>query len=120
MACAKADGSLAKMKIDWLDPCVCVVMASRGYPGKYDKGIEISGLDEAGLLAETYVFHAGTKKSGNKFLTNGGRVLGVTALGDTISEAVDQAYSAVECIKWKDVHYRKDIGMKALGHHHKP
>jgi phosphoribosylamine--glycine ligase len=81
--------------------------------------LTISGLDKAKEIPDTVVFHAGTKRSGEKFLTDGGRVLGVTSLGDTISEAIDRAYSAVECISWKGVHYRKDIGLKALEHRHR-
>ena len=118
---AVADGDLSGVDLEW-DPraAVCVVMAAKGYPKNYKKGLTISGLDKAAEIPDTVVFHAGTKKSGNKVLTSGGRVLGVTSLGDSISGAIDQAYSAVECINWKVVHYRKDIGMKALGHHHKP
>ncbi|MCS7199656.1 MAG: phosphoribosylamine--glycine ligase [Caldimicrobium sp.] len=93
---------------------VCVVMASKGYPEKYVKGLEISGLDEAESLEDIIVFHAGTKKEGNKFYTNGGRVLGVTALGDTIPKAKEKAYKAVSLIHFEGAHYRKDIGDKAL------
>jgi phosphoribosylamine--glycine ligase len=89
-------------------------MAAKGYPKNFKKGQEISGLEEAAQVPETVVFHAGTKRSGKRVLTNGGRVLGVTSAGDTIAEAIERAYSAVEKIHWKGVHYRKDIGMKAL------
>jgi len=117
---AVANGDLSGIDLEW-DPrtAVCVVMASRGYPKSYKKGLAISGLDKAAEVPDTVVFHAGTRRSGNKILTDGGRVLGVTSLGDTISGAIDRAYSAVECIRWKDAHYRKDIGMKALGRHHR-
>jgi phosphoribosylamine--glycine ligase len=118
---AVAEGDLSGMTLEW-DPraAVCVVMTAKGYPKSYKKGMLISGLDKAGDVPDTVVFHAGTRKSGNKVLTDGGRVLGVTSLGESIAEAINRAYRAVECIEWKDLHYRKDIGMKALGHHHKP
>jgi phosphoribosylamine--glycine ligase len=117
---AVAEGDLSGVKLEWDSRAtVCVVMAAKGYPKNYKKGLTISGLDKAAEIPDTVVFHAGTRTSGNKVITDGGRVLGVTSLGETISAAIDRAYSAVECITWKDVHYRKDIGMKALGHHHK-
>jgi len=94
-------------------------MAAKGYPKSYKKGMEISGLEKAGEIQDTVVFHAGSENSGGKLLTDGGRVLGVTSAGDTIAEAIDLAYSAVEQIHWEGVHYRKDIGMKALEHRHK-
>ncbi|RKY33281.1 MAG: phosphoribosylamine--glycine ligase [Candidatus Omnitrophota bacterium] len=101
--------------------CVCVVCSSRGYPGKYEKGKEISGLKEVAKIKDTAVFHAGTKKvtksQGHKvtsFVTNGGRVLGVAGLGKTIKEAIDKAYQAVGMINFEGMHYRKDIGAKAL------
>ena len=94
---------------------VCVVMASGGYPGSYKKGIPISGLDSVRRMKDVFVFHAGTaadEKSG--IVASGGRVLGVTALGDTVKAAINRAYKAAAKISWKDVHFRKDIGMKAL------
>jgi len=94
--------------------CVCVVMASKGYPGSYEKGHIITGLEKVRDIKDVIVFHAGTKKEGDKFLTNGGRVLGVTALGETIPEAIERAYKAVELIHFEGAHYRKDIGKKAL------
>ncbi len=114
---AIADGDLSGIELEW-DPraAVCVVMAARGYPKSYKKGLEISGLEKAAEIPDTVVFHAGTKSSGGKIVTNGGRVLGVTSAGDTIAEAIDRAYSTVELIQWEGVHYRKDIGMKALEH----
>ncbi len=93
---------------------VCVVMASGGYPGKYEKGKVIYGLDEASKIPGVKIFHAGTAKQNGQYVTNGGRVLGVTALGSDIPEAIDLAYEAVEKIHWEGVHYRKDIGAKAL------
>ena len=117
---AVAEGNLSNVELEW-DPraTVCVVMAAKGYPRSYKKGLTISGLDKAGEIPDTVVFHAGTKKSGEKIVTDGGRVLGVTSLGETISQAVDRAYGAVECISWKGAHYRKDIGRKALEHRHR-
>ena len=87
-------------------------MASGGYPGKYDKGIPIEGLDENGQIEGATVYHAGTLCQNGQFLTNGGRVLGITALGNNLEEALDKAYSAVEKINWKDVHFRRDIGRR--------
>lgn len=94
-------------------PAVCVVMAAGGYPGAYEKGKKIKGLDEA-AGDDVVVFHAGTALKKEKIVTNGGRVLGVTALGDSLQAAIDRAYAAVEKISWKNCFYRKDIGMKAL------
>ncbi len=93
---------------------VCVVMAAGGYPGKYKKGIPISGLDKAKRLKDVVVFHAGTGSKGKQIVANGGRVLGVTALGATVADAINKAYKAVAKISWKGVQYRKDIGQKAL------
>ncbi len=109
------DGNLNEKEIKWGEKaCCCVVMASGGYPGKYEKGREITGLEEANSLPETVVFHAGTKEKEGKILSNGGRVLGVTALGNSIREAIDNAYKAVEKISFKGAFNRKDIGQKAL------
>jgi phosphoribosylamine---glycine ligase len=97
--------------IEWSDDsCACVVMASGGYPGKYSKGIEIFGLDNDGQIEGATVYHAGTICKGNQFYTNGGRVLGVTALGGTLDEALSKAYNAVEQIQFDGAHYRHDIG----------
>lgn len=93
---------------------VCVVMASGGYPGKYEKGMPISGLEEAGKLDDVVVFHAGTSEKDQQILVNGGRVLGVTALGDTVEKAIEKAYEGVSKITWENVFYRRDIGRKAL------
>jgi phosphoribosylamine---glycine ligase len=101
--------------LSWLpSACVCVVMASGGYPGNYEKGKEILGLGEASKIKDTMVFHAGTSKSAGKYFTSGGRVLGVTGLGSTIKEAIDKTYSAVEKISFAGAQYRKDIGSRAL------
>ncbi|MBI1247183.1 phosphoribosylamine--glycine ligase [bacterium] len=97
-------------------PAVCVVMASEGYPGSYEKGKVIRGLDEASKLEDVKVFHAGTKVEGTEIVNNGGRVLGVTAIGDTISAAKLKAYTAVKCIRWEGAWCRKDISDKALRH----
>ena len=96
--------------------CACVVMASGGYPEKYETGKEISGLDEKGQLADgkAFVYHAGTKLEDEKFLTAGGRVLGVTATADSLKQALDKAYTAVGEITFESAHYRKDIGQRAL------
>jgi phosphoribosylamine--glycine ligase len=87
-------------------------MAAKGYPGSYDKGKEITGLN-SGENQQTVIFHAGTKLDNGKVLTDGGRILGVTAMGSDINQAIKNAYSAVDNIKWDGIHYRKDIGNKA-------
>ncbi len=95
-------------------PAVCVVMASEGYPGSYEKGRPIRGLDEAAQLPDVKVFHAGTSLVNGQVVTTGGRVLAVTALGDSIATAKLQAYTAVKCIRWPGAWCRKDISDKAL------
>ncbi|MCD6322952.1 MAG: phosphoribosylamine--glycine ligase [Clostridiales bacterium] len=105
------DGCLSDINIEWKDEAAaCIVMASGGYPVTYSKGYEISGIDKANDMDDTFVYHAGTKKDGNKYLTNGGRVLGVTAIGENLDKALAKAYSAVDKIRFTDAHYRKDIG----------
>jgi len=100
--------------LDWDNrACVCVVCASGGYPGNYEKGKEIFGLDEAGKIKDVVVFHAGTKRQNNKIISDGGRVLGVTGLGNTIKEAIAKTYQAIEKINFEGMHYRRDIGKKA-------
>ena len=112
---AVANGSLEGVEIEWHDKAaVCVVLAAQGYPADYPKGDLITGLDQAGGIEDLVVFHAGTKSAGGEVVTNGGRVLGVTALGDTVQEAIDRAYSGVKLISWPGMHYRKDIGAKAI------
>ena len=107
------DGTLADTDVEWADgACACVIEASGGYPQNYEKGYEISGLDENGQYEGVTVYHAGTKKADGKYLTNGGRVLGITATGKDLSEALEKAYAAVEHITFKDMHYRTDIGRK--------
>ena len=105
------DGHLSDIDIQWKDEsAACIVMASGGYPITYSKGYEITGINKANDMDDTFVYHAGTRKAGQKYLTNGGRVLGVTAIGDDLDKALDKAYSAVDKIKFTDAHYRKDIG----------
>jgi len=113
---AVAEGKLSRLRpFAWNSrACVCVVCASGGYPGNYEKGKEIHGLGEAAKIKDIVVFHSGTKKQSDKVVTNGGRVLGVTGLGSTIKEAIDYTYKAVEKIKFEGMHYRKDIGARAL------
>ncbi|KJR96798.1 MAG: phosphoribosylamine--glycine ligase [Desulfobulbaceae bacterium BRH_c16a] len=112
---AAIDGRLDKveMKID-PRPTVCVVMASGGYPGKYENGKTIKGLTKAGDCPGVEVFHAGTIKKHGRIQTNGGRVLGVTAVGKTLEEAIARAYRAVDEIRWTNCYCRRDIGAKAL------
>lgn len=106
---------LESLDIKWSEKsCACVVIASGGYPEKYETGKEISGLDEKGQSPLAYVYHAGTKLEGGKYYTAGGRVLGVTATGDDLRSALDKAYKAVETITFDKAHYRKDIGQRAL------
>lgn len=113
---AVAEGDISRVAIEWHDQAaVCVVMATEGYPGDYRKGDVISGLDKAAEIEDLVVFHAGTALKEDRFVTNGGRVLGVTALGATVREAIDRAYRGVADISWPGVHYRRDIGRKALG-----
>ncbi|HKB41536.1 MAG TPA: phosphoribosylglycinamide synthetase C domain-containing protein, partial [Gemmataceae bacterium] len=101
--------------LEWDErPAVCVVMASKGYPGKYEKGYPIEGLAEAGRLPDVKVFHAGTSRDGDRVVTDGGRVLGVTALGDTLADAQRRVYEAVSLIKFAGAFYRNDIGSKAI------
>ncbi len=108
---AVIDEKLSQLNIEWTNEATaCVVMASGGYPLSYKKGLEISGLDENGQVAGATVYHAGTKYEDGKFYTSGGRVLGVTAAGRTLDEALEKAYAAVEKISFEGAHYRKDIG----------
>jgi phosphoribosylamine--glycine ligase len=116
---ATVDGRLDEIgQLEWDPrPAICVVMASEGYPGEYVKGRPIRGLEEAAALPDVKVFHAGTKlQADGQIVTDGGRVLGVTALGSTISAAKLQAYTAVRCIRWPGAWCRKDISDKALSY----
>ena len=106
--------TLSDLDVEWSDDaCACVIMASGGYPKSYPKGIEIMGLSN-GQLDGVTVYHAGTKLQDNKLVTSGGRVLGVTALGDTLENALKKSYDAVEKIHFEGAHYRRDIGKRAL------
>ena len=108
------NGTLAQQEINWSDDAaVCVIMASGGYPGSYEKGKEITGLDEA-EAAGTVVFHAGTAKKDGKIVTAGGRVLGITARGKDVRQAVDKAYEGVSKIHFDGAEFRKDIAHRAL------
>jgi len=112
---AAVTGRLDEIQIVWdRKPSVCVVMASAGYPGSYEKGRVIRGLDEAARLSDVHIFHAGTAWRDGHVVTNGGRVLGITALGTSIRAAIDRAYEAASHITWDGVYFRKDIGLKAL------
>jgi phosphoribosylamine--glycine ligase len=110
-----ANGDISEMEIEWHDrAAVCVVMAANGYPGAYRRGDVINGLEEAAKIEDLVVFHAGTKVEEGRIVCAGGRVLGVTALGSTVKEAIDRAYRGVFAISWEGVHFRRDIGGKAL------
>jgi len=112
---ASCDGKLRDYNLDWdKRACVCVVLSSGGYPGKYEKGLEIKGLKEANACKDTIVFHAGTKQETDKIVTSGGRVLGVTSLGNGIDEAIKNTYVAVEKVQFDHCFFRRDIGAKAL------
>ena len=108
---AVIDGTLDKLEIEWSDSaCACVVLASGGYPGSYEKGKKITGLDQNGQAENVTVYHAGTAIKDGEIVTSGGRVLGVTALGDTLDNALKTAYNAVKTISFDGVQYRNDIG----------
>ena len=112
---ACVEGTLHKLKTE-IDPrsTMCVVMAAGGYPGSYKKGAIIKGLDKAAALSDIVVFHAGTTFNNGEVITNGGRVLGVTALGEGIKDAMDKAYDACDKISWEGSFYRNDIGARAI------
>jgi len=112
---AVIDEKLDSLNIEWeKGAAACIILASGGYPKKYETGKEISGLDAKGQAENVLVYHAGTKLDGEKFLTSGGRVLGVTATSDNLKSALDSAYKSVEAISFEQMHFRKDIGQKAL------
>ena len=109
------NGCLHEQKIQWYNNhTACVVMASGGYPGQYDKGWVIDGLEDAAAMEDVVVFHAGTTIKQGNIVTAGGRVLGVTAWGENLRLALDKAYAAVAVISFEGAHYRQDIGQKAL------
>lgn len=112
---ATVEGRLDELKIEWSDEyAACVVLTSGGYPGSYEKGKKIDGLERAGSVDDVVIFHAGTKSVEGDFFTNGGRVLGVTGIGETLDGAIQKTYEAVGCIHFENMHYRKDIGQKGL------
>jgi phosphoribosylamine--glycine ligase len=112
---AVCKGTLGDITLQWdARPAICVVMSSGGYPGDYEKGKVISGLEEAAKLKDVMVFHAGTAEKDGKIVTAGGRVLGITAMGNTIADAKAKAYEAVKLISFEGAYYRKDIADKAI------
>ncbi len=112
---ASAQGSLGDKELRWRDEAALgVVMATKGYPGAYEKGSKINGLEEAGGLDDVTVFHAGTTRENDQVLATGGRVLNITALGATITEARDRAYAAVAKVEWPEGFSRSDIGWRAV------
>ena len=115
LAARTAAGTLAGYAIEWDPrPAVCVVLAGAGYPGVVKKGAPIRGLDALASWRDGVVFHAATKRVGDDLVADGGRVLGVTALGPTIRGAIDEAYAAVGKIHWDGMQYRRDIGRRAI------
>jgi phosphoribosylamine--glycine ligase len=112
---ASRDGVLKSVDLRWYpDAALTVVMAARGYPGSYAKGSVIEGLDQAAAAEGVEIFHAGTKQDGARILANGGRVLDISALGNTVREARARAYEAVSRIRWPEGFYRHDIGWRAV------
>ncbi len=112
---ACVDGALDRVHLEWSGgACVCVVMASEGYPGHYKTGYEITGLDRVAQFPNTVIFHAGTRRDGDRILTFGGRVLGVTAWADDLRDAIAQVYAAVGVISWPGAMFRRDIGAKGI------
>ena len=112
---AVANGDLGGVALDWHDdPALCVVMAAKGYPGAYERGTEIKGLDAFGSDPDVVIFHAGTKCEGSRILADGGRVLGIGARGQNIEQARDRAYAAVDKIDWPDGFCRRDIAWRAV------
>jgi phosphoribosylamine--glycine ligase len=112
---AVVDERLSEVKLEWNPQAtVCVVMASEGYPGKYEKGKPITGLEKLAQIQDIIAFHAGTKREDDTYTTSGGRVLGVTAFGDDIKSAIDHVYQTIDTINFENAFYRKDIGHRAL------
>ncbi|MBN3038265.1 MAG: phosphoribosylamine--glycine ligase [Candidatus Omnitrophica bacterium] len=112
---ATIEGNLDRFTLSWDNrACICVVVASGGYPGEYEKGKEIHGLQQAIKVPDTFVFHAGTKRENNKYLTAGGRVLNIVSLGEDIGRAKQQAYQAAQEINFEKMYFRRDIGWRAL------
>ncbi|MBN2097344.1 MAG: phosphoribosylamine--glycine ligase [Candidatus Omnitrophica bacterium] len=112
---ATIEGHLDRVSLSWDSrACICVAVASGGYPGGYEQGKKISGLDQAEKLPDTFVFHAATKKEGDNYFTCGGRVLNVVSLGADLKQAKERVYQAIEKINFAKMYYRKDIGWRAL------
>jgi phosphoribosylamine--glycine ligase len=112
---AVVDGRLDEVEMKWDPrPALTVVASSRGYPGSYPTGLPISGIDDADAMRDVKVFHSGTARRDNQIVTDGGRVLAVTALGSTIADAQKRAYQAISKIRFDGMHYRKDIGWRAI------
>ncbi|MFW6032289.1 MAG: phosphoribosylamine--glycine ligase [Phycisphaeraceae bacterium] len=112
---ATCEGRLSDVRIDWDDRvCCCVVMASGGYPGSYEKDIPITGIEDAEKDPDVKVFHAGTKKAGDQLLTAGGRVLGVCAMGRDLKEAQQKANAACDRIRFRNAYFRRDIGFRVM------
>jgi phosphoribosylamine---glycine ligase len=112
---AVTDGKLDQVELNWDPrPAIAVVATSKGYPGKYSGGVPITGIEEASAMRDVKVFHSGTKKVEGQLVTDGGRVLAVTALGDTIADAQLRAYQAMQKIHFDGMHYRRDIGRQAI------
>ena len=109
------DERLNEVTLEW-DPkaAVCVVMASEGYPGSYEKGKLITGLEKLAQMQDILAFHAGTQRDDDSYITSGGRVLGVTAFGDDIKSAIERVYQLIDIINFENSFYRKDIGYRAL------
>jgi phosphoribosylamine--glycine ligase len=106
---ASIDGTLNQISAQWYeDPAVCIVLCAAGYPGSYEKGKNHQWAGKTKKLGKRFVFHAGTAQQDGQWVTSGGRVLGVTARGQTIASAIDEAYGAVKQIAWDGMHYRKD------------
>jgi phosphoribosylamine--glycine ligase len=112
---AVADDKLDQVQLQWDPrPALCVVATSKGYPGSYPTGLPITGIADADAMKEVKVFHSGTRMDGRQLLTDGGRVLSVTALGDTIIDARRRAYQAMEKIHFDGMHFRRDIAHQAI------
>jgi phosphoribosylamine---glycine ligase len=118
---AVAEGDLGDTRLEWVkEPAVCVVMAAKGYPGEVETGREIQGLDALKSEKDVSVFHAATARRDGRLVTVGGRVLGVTALGANLEQAIERAYAAAGKVRFDGMHYRHDIGKKALARLHPP
>ena len=112
---AMSEGRLDQVELSWDPrPAICVVATSKGYPGDYPTGIPITGIELADAMPDVKVFHSGTKLQGKTLVTDGGRVLGATALGNTVADARRRAYAAISKIQFDGMHYRKDIAHQAL------